>query len=163
MEGYYRLGLAYARKEMLDEAILQFQHALKIDSDMAVIYNSMGLIYYKRHNLKRAIESFQIAIDLNPQSTSAHVNLGRTYSSLRNLDGALDQYFMAIKIEPELGAAHYNIACIYSLRKQKGLAIEWLKKAVGSDKKFARMARVDKDFLNISNSLEFQHTVQLDN
>ena len=30
-------------------------------------------------------------------------------------------------------------------------------------KKFARVARTGKDFLNISNSVEFQNTVKLDN
>ena len=82
---------------MLDEAMLQFQRASKIDSNMAVIYNSIGLIYYKRHNLEKAIESFQIAIDLNLQSVSTHVNLGRTYSSWQNLDGALDQYLWPLR------------------------------------------------------------------
>jgi len=89
--------VSYARKEMLDEAMLQFQRASKIDSNMAVIYNSIGLIYYKRHNLEEAIESFQIEIDLNLQSVSAHVNLGRTYSSWQNLDGALDQYLWPLR------------------------------------------------------------------
>ena len=82
--------VSYARKEMLDEAMLQFQRASKIDSNMAVIYNSIGLIYYKRHNLEKAI-------DLNLQSVSTHVNLGRTYSSWQNLDGALDQYLWPLR------------------------------------------------------------------
>ena len=85
------------------------------------------------------------------------------YSFSQNLDGALDQYLIAIKIRPKLGAAHYNIACIYSLRDQKMLAIESLIRAVGLNKKFARMARTDRDFLNISNSEEFQNTIKLDN
>ena len=70
---------------------------------------------------------------------------------------------MAIKIELELGVTHYNIACYLCSRKTEKVAVEWLKKAVGSDKKFARIARADKDFQNISNGLEFQRSVQLDN
>ena len=69
---------------------------------------------------------------------------------------------MVIKIELELGAAHYNIVCYLCSEKPERLAIEWLQKAVGSDKEFARMAGADK-VQNISNSLEFQHSVQLDN
>ena len=82
---------------------------------------------------------------------------------MQNLGGALDQYLIAIKIRPKLGAAHYNIACIYALRDQKILAIESLKRGVGLNEKFARMARIDRDFLNISNSEEFQNTIKLDN
>ena len=143
---------------MLDEAMQQFQRALRINSNIAAIHNSMGLIFFKKHKLEKATEYFQTAVALNPQFAQAHVNLGRT-----NLDGALDQYFIAIKIKPKLGAAHYNIACIYSLRDQKMLARESLKRAVGLNKKFARMARTDRDFLNISNSEEFQDTIKSDN
>mgnify|MGYP002396723600 FL=1 len=148
---------------MLDEAMQQFQRALRINSNIAAIHNSMGLIFFKKHKLEKATEYFQTAVALNPQFAQAHVNLGRTYSFLQNLDGALDQYFIAIKIKPKLGAAHYNIACIYSLRDQKMLARESLKRAVGLNKKFAGMARTDRDFLNISNSEEFQDTIKSDN
>ena len=70
---------------------------------------------------------------------------------------------MAIKIEPELEAAHYNIAGYLCSEKTEKASRRMVEKAVGSDKKFVRTARADKDFQNISNSLEFQHTVQLDN
>ena len=137
-------------------------NALENRFKYGVIYNSMGLIYYKRHNLERVIESFQIAIDLNPQAASVHVNLGRIYSSWQNLDRALDQYLWPLRSNLSQERPTITSSAIYALRKQKRFAIRMVEKTVGSDKKIARMTRAD-EVQNISNSLEFQHSVQLDN
>ena len=69
---------------------------------------------------------------------------------------------MAIKIELEPGAAHYNIVCYLCSEKTEKAGHRMVEKTVGSDKKIARMTRAD-EVQNISNSLEFQHSVQLDN
>ena len=73
---HYNLGLAYARREQLDESITCFQQAIVYDSKLVEAYINLGGIYLRKGNIEACIEANQKALEINPNHPLAHSNLG---------------------------------------------------------------------------------------
>ena len=77
-----------AAKGKTDEAIADFQKALKIDPNDPDAYYFLGTFYSQQQNYAQAIEEFQQALKINPLHASAEFGLGRALQRSGKTDEA---------------------------------------------------------------------------
>ena len=112
--GHNNLGTAYSAKGLMDQAIDQYQTALKIEPDHAEAHNNLGTVYFKKDLLNEAIEHLKAALKTNPDYADAHNNLGSIYLKQGLTDEAIVHLDTALKLKPSLAAVHSNLGAAYS-------------------------------------------------
>ena len=72
-------GFAHYNKRAFDEALADYNEAIRLDTKNPVAYNNRGLIYYNKNDDPRAIADYDEAIRLNPRYAKAFYNRGNVY------------------------------------------------------------------------------------
>lgn len=92
-EGYSKCAMALWNKEYLEEAIIAYNKALKINPDSEIVYNNLGVIYLDGiGNVEYALECFENAYDIDNEYTMAVFNLARAHQELGNVTLAAEFY-----------------------------------------------------------------------
>ncbi|MDP8240349.1 MAG: tetratricopeptide repeat protein [Candidatus Hatepunaea meridiana] len=74
-EDHKNLARAYTKLGKLEDAILQYNAALKITPNDAVTYNRLGILYARTDDLENALLKFRKAVQLDPSYGDAKANL----------------------------------------------------------------------------------------
>ncbi len=106
---HYGLGNALARKGQTDEAIHQYQEALRLKPDDAEAHNNLGIALAKKGQSDEAIRQYQEALRLRPDYADARCNLGAALEEIGQMDEAIRQYQEALRLKPDDADAHYNL------------------------------------------------------
>ena len=106
-ELYNYLGNSLLYQGHYNEAINQFQSALKLDPNFAAGYRNMGIAYYYLGNTSDAIAAEQKAISINPHVPDAYFFLAQSYDKSRNYAQAKNYYNQFLKVA--LGQDEYSI------------------------------------------------------
>ena len=61
-----RAARAYARKDMIDRAIADYDRVLQLDPALADIFNARGELWRKKGDRPKALADFGAAMKLNP-------------------------------------------------------------------------------------------------
>jgi tetratricopeptide (TPR) repeat protein len=78
--------------ERFDEAIGEYNIAIKLRPGFAEAYNNLGYVYLKQSNYNLAIINFKKAIEQKPGYIGAYNNLGQAYLKVGMRDKAREQY-----------------------------------------------------------------------
>lgn len=108
-----KLALYFMDQGRLDEAIGQYEEALRIDPLSFESHNNLGNIYNARNRLAEAIAQYQAAIKINPRSAEARNNSGVALNKLGRSQEALARYLEALSLKSDYPEAHHNIASLY--------------------------------------------------
>lgn len=76
----YNLGNAYYKTEKTDEALKEFENAIKNSTDLdtrSKAYYNKGVVLQKQQKLPDCIEAYKYALRINPQDEDARQNLER--------------------------------------------------------------------------------------
>jgi len=106
---YIKSGLSYYHKGDYNEAIKQFQEALKLNPEKAEIHYNLGLTYQAKGLWDEAIEEYRKALELNPEDAEAHNNLGIVYYNQGNCQKAIEEFKFALSINPDFEIARKNL------------------------------------------------------
>ena len=96
-------GGAYARKDMVDRAIDDYDSVLRLDPTLADIFNARGELWRKKGDRPKALADFGAAIKLNPDHPSARGNyksLAQELERLGALDGGRGQAELQLRAPP---------------------------------------------------------------
>jgi len=124
------LGIAYHKKGMYDEAIVEYERALEINPNHALVYHNLGSSYGMKGMYDEAIGEYKKGIELNPNSTEAHNNLGAAYFNKGMYDDAIAECKKALEINPNDAEAHNNLGVAYDEKGMCDEAIAEYKKAL---------------------------------
>jgi len=102
-------GIAF-REGRLDDAVREFEEALRIAPDSAVAHEDWGLVLLAREQFDAARAQFAEAVRLDPRYAEAHVNLGVALQDLGRLDEAIAATSEAVRIDPKNAAWRLNVA-----------------------------------------------------
>lgn len=118
------LGSELAENNQVDEAILCYNQALKIDPNHTKSYLNLGVMWRKKGELSKAITLYQQALAFEPNLHSAYFNLGNVFLEQQRLDEAIVAYLETLMIQPDFESAYLNLgqALIRKNRIGEGLA-----------------------------------------
>jgi len=98
---FFNRGLAKSYLELDEDAIKDFNKALKIDPEHFPSYGSRGCSLMNINQNKEALKDFNKAISLGDKSYENYANRGKCKQSLRDFRGALEDYNTAYEIDPD--------------------------------------------------------------
>ena len=100
----------------LNDAIAQYQEALRLQPDYADTHYNLGLVWAQLPGrLNDAIAEFEEALRLKPKFAEAHTNLGLAWSRTPGrLDDAIAQYEEALRLKPDSAEAHNDLGIVWA-------------------------------------------------
>ncbi len=118
------LGCALQTRGQIDEAIEQYQIALKLKPDNADANNNLGSAFYSKGWINKAMEQYQALLIMHPNYTRTIINVGIIFEEKGMLDEAIEQYQSALKLNPDSVDAHYSLGNAFFKKNWIDQAIE---------------------------------------
>lgn len=101
---HLKIGNIYIDLKLLDEAIDEFQKALRLAPTFADIITQLGIAYREKGQYDEAIKQFNRAKEVRPAFIPARIHLGLTYYSRGFYGLAEEEWQEALKIDPNNAA-----------------------------------------------------------
>ena len=106
---HYNLGHTLEKTGRIEEAIRQYEQALRIEPDQADTHNSLGVTLVQVGRIPEAILHYVQALRIKPDYAEAHNNLGNILFRIGKLEDAIGHYKQALRIKPNYAEAHNNL------------------------------------------------------
>ena len=97
---YFKKGESLQEREMYKEAAMQYEKAVRIDSQYAEAWSNLGYALRKQGQFDQAVSAYKKAINLDPYLAEAHEYLGEAYAEMGKFDLAEKE----LKILRDLGS-----------------------------------------------------------
>src|ERR1039457_4912234 len=94
-------GEGHRLAEHTDDALADFNRAIKLNPDQAWVIGSRGQTYLAMERYDDALADFNRAIELNPDQAWAIGSRGVTYLAMERYDDALADFNRAIELNPD--------------------------------------------------------------
>lgn len=127
---HYNLGAIYNEQNRLNEAIQEYQTALKLKPDYQKGHNGLGLAYVKAGRFDEALIELKAALALKPNDPLTHSYLGGLYYKRGQIDLAILHYQFAIEQKPNDATTLYNLANVYADKGRLNDAIKYYQSAL---------------------------------
>ena len=145
----FKRGINLMADEKLEEAVVVFEQALRIDPDNIETLMKLGYARFHLDEHGEALKVYDKILDIDVTNPEAWNLKGLVHYEQKNWAKALDSAEKAIESDPTYGMAWYNKACFLSLLNQVPESLEALKRSIEIDVKNARKSIRDKDFANV--------------
>lgn len=126
------LGFIFDKMGMKEDAVYEYENAVTIVPDSAMLQYNLGTLYLgsfdiegaevSKRNLEKAIACFKKAIEYNPYFPYAYNNHGYALWLKKSYIEAKTQFQKAISLKQDYIDAHYNLGCIYFVLSNETLA-----------------------------------------
>jgi len=103
------LGMQLQGAGQVQEAIRQYEQALRLYPDFADANHNLGTALMGQGRLQEAIGHYKQALRIAPEFTEAHIDLGVALSQLGSNQEAIGEYEQALRIKPDIPEAHNNL------------------------------------------------------
>lgn len=127
---YFRLGLLYLRKGMLNQGIENTKKVLALNPNYIPAYENLILGYLWQGAHDKAIAIGEKALQVNPYSDILHNNLGLAYAAKGRDEKALTEFKKALVINSSNAQAYNNLGSAYANMGKNKEAISAFKKAL---------------------------------
>jgi tetratricopeptide (TPR) repeat protein len=125
------LGVFYADRGRLEEAVAEYETAIRLRPDFAPPLVNASVVYSQLGQDGKAEEALHRALQVDPRDSAAHLNLGLLLAEKSRLPEAEAELRKALETDPANAAAAYNLAVILSADRPDE-AIEFARRAVKS-------------------------------
>ncbi len=117
-------GRARREAEQHEQALADYESALRLDPDHADSLSGRGETYRVLGQHEKALASFDRAIDLDPENDWAVVSRGQTYLAMGRHDDAITDLTRAIELVPnyQWAITYRGLVHLQSLRYEEALA-----------------------------------------
>jgi tetratricopeptide (TPR) repeat protein len=121
---YSNLGNTLLQEGRTDEAIVQYEEALRINPDYANDRYNLGSAFLEAGRVDEAIAQYREAVRVAPKLAEAHFQIGNALVHQGRMQEAVAEYGEALTINPDYADAHGNlgIAMIKEGRTDEGIA-----------------------------------------
>jgi tetratricopeptide (TPR) repeat protein len=127
---YNNLGSALSKKGQFDEAVRQFQEALRIKPDYPQAQINLGVVLSQKGEPGQAIQHLQEAIRLSPNFRDGRYLLGLALVQNGQLDEAIHQFEETLRVRPDHVGAHYDLGLALGRKGQMDGAIYHLRETI---------------------------------
>ena len=129
LEVNYNLAILNLQLGNLDEAIIFFTKAKKINPKSTEIYLNLGIAYDRKKEKRLAIQNFKKVIELEPNNAMGYCNLGTVYKDILNTSRAEENLKKSLNLNPNLILAFNNLFDLYDKSNQSEKFSDLLSKA----------------------------------
>jgi|HubBroStandDraft_6_1064221.scaffolds.fasta_scaffold04706_2 tetratricopeptide (TPR) repeat protein len=137
-ETHLNQGNAELARGEIDQAILDYGRAIKLDPQYALAYCNRGDAKTAKRDFDGALVDYNRAIAIDPKLAEAYCNRGAIESVEGNSVSALSDFEYAIKLKPIFAGAFIGRGCIREARDDFGGAQADFDRAIEIDSKNAR-------------------------
>jgi tetratricopeptide (TPR) repeat protein len=148
------VGVSLLSQGRLDEAIDQFQMALKIAPGFSAAETNLSIALTRKGRIDDAITQLRTLVKEHPDDPEAHYQLGNALLKKGDSQGAIAAYEKALSLQVRYPTAHYNFGIALDRNGRIDEAIAHYQEAVREDPHYAdayyllgndllRKARVD--------------------
>ena len=144
MRSYYK-GRTYFHSEEYNQAISEFQRAVKIGPDFKGAHRYLGEVYLKLGDLETAEKEARAALRVDSTYEFASILLGKIKQKYKELGDdhrnrkayteALKSYQQAIRIDDKYKEAYNNLGMVYRAMKEYSKAINAYQHAINIDRR----------------------------
>jgi tetratricopeptide (TPR) repeat protein len=127
--GYLRRGTTQFRLGRRDQALADFDKAIKLDPNEADAWHNRGMVYAEQGQEDKALADFQEALRLDPNYSIGHCNLGIMLLNKGRVDDALVALDRAVKLDPKDGLSVMNLGLGYMVKGRWKEAVARLEEA----------------------------------
>lgn len=118
---YYYRAMSYLYLHKVENAIVDFNTIIKLDSKFPDAYNSRGLCYGFLGKVDKAIDDFNLAIKLDSNFSQAYINLGSAFMAQKKYKLAKNLLDKAIEIDSSNAENYYlRATLLYQLGQYNG-------------------------------------------
>ncbi len=143
-KAWNNLGILAAREGHTNEAIANFQQALKADPDYGVAVDNLGNAYRQSKQWENAKSTFRRALELNAQDAEANYGLGMVFAQLGDTSAAHEFLQKAIAARPIYPEALNNLGILYLRTNRKDDAEKTFRESIRVAPAF------DQSYLNLA-------------
>jgi len=143
-KAWNNLGILAAREGRTEEAVANFQQALKTDPDYAVAIDNLGNAYRQSKQWDNAKSAFRRALELNAQDAEANYGLGMVCVQLGDTENAYEFLQKAIVARPIYPEALNNLGILYLRTGRQDDAAKAFKESIRVAPAF------DQSYLNLA-------------
>jgi tetratricopeptide (TPR) repeat protein len=118
---YVLRGDAMAKKGMIDQAVAEYDMAVRIKPDYLEGRVNAAVLLINQGRLDEATDRLNRVLEKDPEHSEAHCSLGVILGKKGKLDEAIAHFNTALKLKPGYAAAHANLG---RALQQKGLLAE---------------------------------------
>ena len=137
------LGVALAQTGEIEEAITQYEEALRIEPDLADAHYNLGIALARVGRMPEAIEQLEYALQIDPDLAEAHNNLGIDLAQSGRIPEAIEHLERALRIQPDLAEAHYNL----------GIALVQAGRIEDAISHYQQALRIKPDYIQAQNAI----------
>lgn len=123
-------GAALADRGFYEQALEDFNKAIRLNPNFDKAYYNRGTIYGKLGRYEKAIEDCRTAIRLKPNYMEAYNNLGNAYAERGQYRMAIENYSEALRLMPDYFPVYINRGDVYVKIFQYRKAMEDYNQAV---------------------------------
>ncbi|MDZ7991789.1 MAG: tetratricopeptide repeat protein [Nostoc sp. EfeVER01] len=127
---YFYRGVCYYNNSNFNEAIADYNQAIKLKPDFVEAYNNRGNTYAKQGNYTQAFTDYNKAINLNPNLAEAYNGRGIVYRNQGKYTQALVDFNKAIELKPNNAEAYTGRGNVYVAQGDFAQAIINYNKAI---------------------------------
>ena len=131
------LGFALADRGRIEEAIVHYQEALRIEPRNSQVHNNLGIALARRRRLEEATTHFREAVRIQPDYAGAHYNWGIALARRGRSEEAVTHFQEALRIRPDYAEAHNDLAVALARRGQIDEAMTHFREALRIDPNYA--------------------------
>lgn len=106
-----------------------YQRALELDSNDAMMFYRAGLNEYFVKNFEQALTYYQKSVDLYPDNPSTYLNIAYSYLGMKNWDSTIVYINQALEMNPDYTSAYELLAKVYFNKNDYDSAIIYYQKA----------------------------------
>lgn len=127
-KAYTNRGIANTMTEKYNEAILDFDKAIKLDNKIVYAYYFKGVSYASSENYSDAINNYSLAIQLQPDFTLAYYMKALSYISQENYELALIDLNKVIELKSDYDQGYIMRGfAYYQTGKYENAIADWKK------------------------------------
>jgi len=164
-QAFINLGNVFLQKRQSNEAMAQYQKALELQPNKALIHIDLGDALIQEGQLDQALAQYQKALEIKPNFAEAYYDLGVLLSQKGQWTEAITQYKKALEIKPNLVNAHVKLGHALAQQGQMDEAIFHYQKAVeimpgnaethdGLALSYLQKGRIDEAMTQLQKALE---------
>jgi tetratricopeptide (TPR) repeat protein len=129
-EWHNGLGVMLQRQGKMQEAMGEYEQALRLKADFDEAHNNLGAALMRQGKVQEAIEHYEQALRLKPDYAEAHFNLADALSQMGRHGEAIEHWEQTLRLKPDFADVDYNLANSLFQMGRRAEAIEHYERAL---------------------------------